>query len=223
MVDSNIIDVAGKTSVDVHGLGSEKGVKPLIVGEKVKRNGTNAPFHMFIDLETAKFLDCGVFATDISNCFRRTKCKPHLEGRLKRRYLIGLKLSNYLPEMVPKKGYACLEEKVKSWNIEIITIKELCESDGHGYSESKQPDLKVEKGDSKVTREEMENCVLFDHYHKKTLPNRKPLHVTFVLGEFKGQNIKSLLVARFYNQYKGLSYKIGSVSVLQFAHQYDRE
>ena len=155
---------------------------------------------MVIDLETAKFLDCGVFATDINDCFSCIKCKPHLEGRLKRRYLIGLKLSNFVPEMVPKKGYLfCLEEKLEPWNIEIVTIQELHDPFGWGYSESKQPDLKIEKGDSKVTREEVENCVSFDHNHNKTLPSGKSLHVTFVLGEFKGKTNKLLLVVRFYN------------------------
>ena len=46
MVDSNAIDTVGKTSVDVHGLGREKGDKPLIVGEKVKCN--MEPRHHFI-------------------------------------------------------------------------------------------------------------------------------------------------------------------------------
>ena len=93
-------------------------------------------------------------------------------------------------------------ETHKSWNIEIITIQELRDPLGWGYSESKRPDLKIEKGGIKVTREEVENCVLFDCRHKKTLPSGKTLHVTFVLGEFKGKTVKSLLVAMFYNQYK---------------------
>ena len=83
---------------------------------------------MVIDLETATYLDCGnsrVFATDINNCFSPAKCKRHLEGRLKRHYLIGLKLSNDVPEMVPQRRCACLEEKHKSWNIKIIPIQEL--------------------------------------------------------------------------------------------------
>ena len=104
--------------------------------------------------------------------------------------------------MVPKNGCACLEEKLKSWNIKIITIQELCDPFGCRYSESKLPDLKIQKGNTKVTREEVDKCVLFDCRHKKTLPSGKPLHVTFVLGEFKGRSVKSLLVARFYNQYK---------------------
>jgi len=202
MVDSNTIDIVGKTSVDVHGLGVEKCDEALTDGEKVKCNGTKAPFHMVVDLETAEYLDCGVFATNINNCVSRTQCKPHLRGRFKTRYLKGLKLSNYVPEMVLKKGYACLEEKLKSWNIEIITIKELCDSGGWGYSESTEPDLKIGRGDSTVTREEVGNCVLFDHSHHKTLSDEKPLHGTFVLGEFKGKTAKYLLVARFYNQYE---------------------
>eukprot|EP00534_Pseudo-nitzschia_fraudulenta_P016259 CAMPEP_0201252128 /NCGR_PEP_ID=MMETSP0852-20130820/66745_1 /ASSEMBLY_ACC=CAM_ASM_000632 /TAXON_ID=183588 /ORGANISM="Pseudo-nitzschia fraudulenta, Strain WWA7" /LENGTH=314 /DNA_ID=CAMNT_0047551813 /DNA_START=1078 /DNA_END=2020 /DNA_ORIENTATION=- len=108
MVDSNSIDIVGKTLVDVHGLGAEKGDEPLIVSEKVKCNGTKAPLHMVIDLETAEYLDCGVslvFATKINGCFSYTQCKPHLQGRFKC-YLKGLKLSNYVPEMVLKKGYA---------------------------------------------------------------------------------------------------------------------
>lgn len=121
---------------------------------------------------------------------------------MKRRYLIRLKLSNYVPEMVPKRGCACLEEKHKLCNIEIIIIQELRDPFGWGCSKSKRPDLKIEKGNTKVTREELENCVLFDCRHKKTLPSGKTLHVTFVLGEFKGKTVKSLLVARFYNQYK---------------------
>ena len=125
MVDSNTIDIAGKTSVDVHGLGAERGHPASLDGKKRPTTGTNAPFHMVIDLETAKYLDDGVFATDINECFSNTKCKPHLQGRFQRRYLKGVKLSNYVPEMVPKAGGACLEEKLKSWNIEIITIKEL--------------------------------------------------------------------------------------------------
>mmetsp|Transcript_14282 Transcript_14282/g.29795 ORF Transcript_14282/g.29795 Transcript_14282/m.29795 type:complete len:351 (-) Transcript_14282:830-1882(-) len=202
MVDSNTIDIVGKTSVDVHGLGVEKCDEALTDGEKVKCNGTKAPFHMVVDLETAEYLDCGVFATNINNCVSRTQCKPHLRGRFKTRYLKGLKLSNYVPETVAKKGYVGLHEKLKSWNIEIITIQELCDPFGWGYSESSAPELKIERGDSKVTREEVENCVLFDHSHKKILLDGKPLHVTFVLGEFKGKTVKSLLVARFYNQYK---------------------
>mmetsp|Transcript_20433 Transcript_20433/g.45577 ORF Transcript_20433/g.45577 Transcript_20433/m.45577 type:complete len:316 (+) Transcript_20433:1136-2083(+) len=202
MVDSNTIDIVGKTSVDVHGLGVEKCDEALTDGEKVKCNGTKAPFHMVVDLETAEYLDCGVFATNINNCVSRTQCKPHLRGRFKTRYLKGLKLSNYVPETVAKKGYVGLHEKLKSWNIEIITIKELCDSGGWGYSESTEPDLKIGRGDSTVTREEVGNCVLFDHSHKKILLDGKPLHVTFVLGEFKGKTVKSLLVARFYNQYQ---------------------
>jgi len=202
MVDSNTIDIVGKTSVDVHGLGVEKCDEALTDGEKVKCNGTKAPFHMVIDLETAQYLDCGVFATNINNCVSRTQCKPHLRGRFKTRYLKGLKLSNYVPETVAKKGYVGLHEKLKSWNIEIITIQELRDPSGWGYSKSKSPELKIERGDSKVTREEVENCVLFDHSHKKILLDGKPLHVTFVLGEFKGKTVKSLLVARFYNQYQ---------------------
>ena len=125
MVDSNTINTAGKTSIDIHGLGAERGNETHIDGKKMKCNGTKAPFHMVIDQETAQYLDCGnsqVFATGINDCFSPTKCKRHLEGRLKRSYLIGLKLSNYVPEMVSKRGCACLEEKHKSWNIEIVTI-----------------------------------------------------------------------------------------------------
>ena len=190
MVDSNTIDIAGKTSVDVHGLGAERGNESHIDGKKMKCNGTKAQFHMVIDLETAKYLDCGsnrVFATDINDCFSHTKCKHHLEGRFKRRYL-----SNYVPEMVPKRGCACLEEKHKLCNIEIIIIQELRDPFGWEYSKSKRPDLKIEKGNTKVTREELENCVLFDCRHKKTLPSGKPLHATFVLGEFKGKRVSNL-------------------------------
>jgi len=46
MVDSNTIDNVVKTAVDVHGLGAEKGDEHTIIGEKVKCNGTKAPFHM---------------------------------------------------------------------------------------------------------------------------------------------------------------------------------
>ena len=68
-----------------------------------------------------------------------------------------------------------MEEKLKSWNIEIITIQELLDSGGWGYSELTEPDFQIERGDSKVTREEVENCVLFDHCHnKKTLSSGKP-------------------------------------------------
>ena len=202
IVDSNTIDIVGHTSVDVHGLGAERGHPASPDGKKRSTSGTKAPFHMVIDLETAKYLDDGVWATDIDECFSHTKCKPHLQGRFHRQYLRRIKLSNYVPEMVPKEGGASPEEKLRSWNIEIIKIKELRDSHGWGYSESRQPQLQIRKGDTEVTREELENFVLFDHRHKKTLPNGKPLHVTFVLGEFKGKNVQSLLVARFYNQYK---------------------
>lgn len=77
MVDSNTIDIAGKTSVDVHGLGAERGNESHIDGKKMKCNGTKAPFHVVIDLETAKYLDCEssqVFATDINGYFSPTKC-----------------------------------------------------------------------------------------------------------------------------------------------------
>ena len=46
MVDSNTIDIVGKTSVNVHDLGAEKGDEPKVIGEKVKCNGTKAPFHI---------------------------------------------------------------------------------------------------------------------------------------------------------------------------------
>ena len=185
MIDSNTIDIVGHTSVDVHGLGAERGAPVSLDGKNRISTGTKAPFHMVIDLETAQYLDCGVFPTAINDCFNHNKCKSHFQGRFQRRYLHGVKLSNYVPEMVPKSGSACLEEKLKSWNIEIIAIQELRDPGGWGYSESRLPELKIEKGDTEVTREELENCVLFDCHHKKTLPKGKPLHVTFVLGQFK--------------------------------------
>ena len=107
----------------------------------------------------------------------------------------GIAVDHYLPEFSPGR------RKTK-WHIEIITVNELLDPNGIGYSESKLPSFQIEHGDNNVTQDEIKNCVILDEHHYRGYQGKNTkLDVTFVLGQYAGEKIKSLLVAPFYRQY----------------------
>ena len=184
LVDSNTIDIEGRNSVDVHGLGQEP--------------KSGAPFHCVISPKVSQQLAQGkgiLEATPILECCKASTCRPEFKDRCSRQFLRGIDVDHFLPDFLPDK-------KKRKWHIEIITVKELCDEDGIAYSESKDPMFRIEKGDNKVTIDEINNSVIFDEHHYRGYQGKNTkLDVTFVLGKFSGKEIRSLLVARFYRRY----------------------
>ena len=184
LVDSNTIDIEGRNSVDVHGLGQEE--------------GSGAPFHCVISPKISKQLSQGkgiLNATPILECCKASTCHPKFKDRCSRQFLRGIDIEHFLPDFTPDK-------KKRKWHIEIITVNELRDQNGVAYSESKDPALLIEKGDNDVSCDEINNSVILDEHHYRGYQGKNTkLDVTFVLRKFSGREIKSLLVARFYRQY----------------------
>ena len=101
-MDSNLIDVRGRNSVDVHGLGQEP--------------GSGAPYHCVIAPEVSQRLSQGkgiLQATPILECCKASTCQDKFKGRCSRQFLRGIDVELYLPDFAPDK-------KKRKWHIEII-------------------------------------------------------------------------------------------------------
>ena len=119
--------------MDVHGLGQEE--------------GSGAPFHCVISPKISKQLSQGkgiLNAAPILECCKASTCHPKFKDRCSRQFLRGIDIEHFLPDFTPDK-------KKRKWHIEIITVNELKDQNGVGYSESKDPALLIEKGDNNVS------------------------------------------------------------------------
>ena len=134
-------------------------------------------------------------ATPIFECCKPRTCQPRFKDRISRQFLRGIEVEHYLPDFLP-------DRKKRKWHIEIITVNELLDVNGIGYSKSKDPVFHIEQGESNVSCDEINNSVIFDEHHYRSYQGKKiKLDVTFVLGKFTGKEVKTLLVAQFYRHY----------------------
>mmetsp|Transcript_4987 Transcript_4987/g.10486 ORF Transcript_4987/g.10486 Transcript_4987/m.10486 type:complete len:243 (+) Transcript_4987:556-1284(+) len=173
MVDSNTIDIQGRRSMDVHGLGQKKGL--------------GAPFHCVIAPEVKERICFGrvnPVATPILECCKPSTCQPRFENRFHRQFLRGIAVDHYLPDFTP-------DRKKRKWHIEILNVDELLDTNGIGYLESKLPSFQIKQGDNDVTWDEIESSVILDEHHYQNYQGQNTkLDVTFVLGKFAGKEVK---------------------------------
>ena len=124
--------------------------------------------------------------TPILECCKPRTCQSKFKNRFRQQFLRGIPVDRYLPDFVP-------DRKKRQWKIEIITVNELLDMNGLGYSESKDPAFHIEQGTNDVSWEGIDNSVILDENHHRG--------VTFFLVKFAGKEVKSLLVAQFYREY----------------------
>ena len=133
-IDSNTIDVEEKTSVNIHSLGQEA--------------DSGAPFHCVIAPEVARRFSQGTgnsagtgvsAATPIMECCKPSTCQSRFKDIIRRQFLRGIPVDHYLIDFVP-------DRKKRQWHIEIITMNELLDTNGVGYSVSKLHNFQLKRG-----------------------------------------------------------------------------